>query len=515
MSVDELVAQLFTSAEPPQITVSPGESPKAADAAEGILLQHPELRFFQRAGELVRIITVADRVVDRQLSRPAGTTIVQVLKQPALLEALDRLILWTKPGAKLPVPIDCPKRVAEYYLSRGQWRLPVLVGTVFTPVLRTDGSVLSQVGYDRATGLYFVSDTDWPELPDEPSRDDAMLALVKLRAPFEEFPFVSEVDRAVHIAAILTAIQRRILPAAPLFGFDAPVQRTGKSMLAESLGLIAAGRKPAATAVSSEDEELRKVVTASLYEAHPIINFDNVERPLGSPFLAQAITQETYDDRILGETRKLVLPTRTLWTVTGNNLSFRGDLAVRALISRIDSGRERPEEREFKIKDLPQFLLDNRKNLVAAALTILRAFFLKGRPDQGLKPWGGFDQWSHDIRQALVWAGLTDPVASREQIIKDDPDLEHSGPVLAALSQAFGNEPFTLRDAIHVASLPENDVLLQALKTVAARKGDHIESRVLGWWCRAHKDRIVGSLRLRAVGTDQHRYMRWIVGRLE
>jgi len=90
-----------------------------------------------------------------------------------------------------------------------------------------------------------------------------------------------------------------------------------------------------------------------------------------------------------------------------------------------------------------------------------------------------------------------------------------AGVVLAALGEAFGENPFTLRAAIERATAPGSDVLLQALKTVAARKGDHIESRVLGWWCRMHKDRVINSLRLRALGTDEHRFMRWLVEKVE
>jgi putative DNA primase/helicase len=60
----------------------------------------------------------------------------------------------------------------------------------------------------------------------------------------------------------------------------------------------------------------------------------------------------------------LQLLTNILWTATGNNLSFLGDLRSRALISRIDAGVERPEERAFRIADLPGYLMANRERLV-------------------------------------------------------------------------------------------------------------------------------------------------------
>src|SRR6202030_2993753 len=103
------------------------------------------------------------------------------------------------------------------------------------------------------------------------------------------------------------------------------------------------------------------------------------------------------------------------------NLSFRGDLRSRALISRIDAGVERPEERTFRIADLPGYLTAKRQRLVVASLTILRAYHVADRPGQDLRPWGGFDNWSREIREPLVWLGVADPCATRERVIANDP----------------------------------------------------------------------------------------------
>jgi hypothetical protein len=43
---------------------------------------------------------------------------------------------------------------------------------------------------------------------------------------------VSDDDRAVAVAAILTALVRRTLPLAPAFSFDAPAASSGKTLLA-------------------------------------------------------------------------------------------------------------------------------------------------------------------------------------------------------------------------------------------------------------------------------------------
>ena len=385
--------------------------------------------------------------------------------------------------------------MANAYLSRlGFWRLPALKGIVSAPVMRDDGTVLHEAGYDPQTGLFLTD--DWPELAGSPSRADALAALGKLQRPFSEFPFVGPEDRSVLIAAILTAIQRRLLRSAPLFAFTAPTQRTGMSLLAESVAIIGTGKEAPAMAASSEREELRKAVTAVLREGHAIVNLDNVEHPLHSPDLSRAITQSEYQDRILGENKTLRVPPNVVWTATGNNLAFRGDLAVRALLCRLDARVERPEERHFRIDDLKAYIIERRRELVTAALTILRAYALTGRPDQKLTPWGGFDEWSKTIRAPLVWLGTADPCATRKHVIEDDPDRELAIAVLSAWRSACGS--VSLRTSQVIERAASEVELKSALLSVAsiAKDAGEIDPRRLGQKFRAWKDRIIGGLRL-------------------
>lgn len=485
--------------EPDLITLERGKLPAAVDQAEEILLGHSEqLGIFQRAGELVRVISLPEPRKRGGLRRSKGTVQLEPLGGLALTEVFSRIAVWERMDSKGKSQIvDCPPKIAAFYISRtGSWRVPVLAGIISAPLMREDGTILSQPGYDKESGLFFVSDETWPTIPDQPTRADAETALKILRAPFEEFPFVAKEDITVHIAAILTAIQRRTLGACPIFGYSAPAQRSGKSLLAESAAIVATGKPAPATAVSGDREEIRKAITSALREGHVIINLDNVEGPLASPDLAKAITQSEYQDRLLGESRMLRLPTNVLWTATGNNLVFRGDLSSRALLCRIDSGLERPEARTFKIQDLEDFLRNNRKVLVAAALTILRAYHVAGCPRQQIQPWGGFSNWSASIREPLVWLGLADPCKTRETVLADDPEREESLAALLALQEAFGDSEFTVK--MIADRCGSNDALRTAILSVASgRQQRHeVDPRRLGWWCRNRKDQVLGGLRL-------------------
>jgi hypothetical protein len=487
--------------EKPRILLTPGHQPEIVDTAERVLVAHAaELRIFQRAGEVVRVVCL-DREIDRSgIRRPAGTVQLAPVLPLNLQETLDRLIAWLRPDPQAgDRPADCPARVAATYLARiGDWKLPALVGVVEAPIVRPDGSILSTPGYDPTTGLFLQVDGEWPAVPDAPTRDDALAALRELLEPFAEFPFVDEPAGAVFVAAILTALQRRLLESAPLFAFDAPTQRSGKSLLAESLGILTTGRRPAAVGVPREGDEFRKAITSALRENQAHVNLDNVTRPLDSPDLARAITQSEYSDRLLGVNRMLRLPTNILWTATGNNLTFHGDLPSRALVSRIDPQMERPEERRFTIADLPSHLREHRKRLVAAALTILRAYHVAGRPRQSVRPWGGFDQWSREIREALLWLGLADPCTTREQIISSDPERELAAEVLRTWHAAFGDKAVLVREAMAAAGDGTHEELRQAFLAIAAARHDsqQIDARRLGAWLASKKDRVTDGLRL-------------------
>jgi hypothetical protein len=303
----------------------------------------------------------------------------------------------------------------------------------------------------------------------------------------------------VHVGAILTGIERRLLGACPIFGYSAPQPRTGKSKLAESVAILATGKPAPATAVSPAREEFRKALFSALREGFPITNLDNLEYPLRSADLSKIITQGEFADRVLGQSHTLHLPTNVLWTSTGNNLSFRGDLANRVVICRIDAGEERPEQRTFTIPDLEAHLLEHRAELIGAGLTILRAYHLAGCPEQNLSKWGGFDHWSKFIREPLVWAGMSDPCLTREDVLDDDPEREAASAVFQQLREHWP-DGFFVRDVIDTA----NDIAGKAWAypelhdaLVAVTGGNkNIDAAKLGYWLRAWRDRYVDGMKL-------------------
>jgi hypothetical protein len=507
----------------PLITVAAGEYPKAMDDAEQVLLPSAErLGIFQRAGELVRVIRLANQLDSLGLIRPQGTLMLEPMNILTMLKTFERLMdfqsLRRDPqGPPIKTRINCPNRIAATYLvSKGEWLLPVLVGSIAAPVMRVDGTVLQQPGFDRLTGLFLNSEETWPAMNEKPTVDDAREALATLKAPFAEFPFLSAADRSVVLAAILTALQRRLLGPCPLFAFSAPTQRSGKTLLAEAVAIIATGREAPGTEMSPDKEELRKSLFATLREGQQVINLDNIEHAVKSPTLAKIITGSEHEDRVLGESKTLKLPTNCCWTCTGNNLTFRGDMTVRVLRCRIDAKLERPEKREFSINDLKTHLKENRIKLVVAALTLLRAFKFAGEPKQKVDAWGGFEGWSKAIREPLIWTGEADPCDTRAAAIEEDPEAESIYELLAALREHFGDRSFELKEVEENSNKQGQHgnsrfpILRAALANVAG-EGRNFDRRKLGWWMRNSRDRIVNGLQLVRANSAETHPARWRV----
>src|SRR5262249_21102814 len=220
--------------------------------------------------------------------------------------------------------------------AKDEFPFKTLLATIETPTLRADGSVLQERGYDEASGLYFDSAQTYPTINDKPSKDDAARALREIDDVLKDFPFVDS-GGAVALAAILTALVRRVLPAAPMFLFDAPVPASGKSLLASVVAWIATGREPATQPYTGDAEEARKRIIAPLIAGDPVVSFDNISRPLKDDTLCKVITQPVADDRLLGVSQNVKLPTCVTWLGTGVNLVVPGrDMVRRVLMCRID-----------------------------------------------------------------------------------------------------------------------------------------------------------------------------------
>jgi hypothetical protein len=486
----------------PHIILTPGELPRIVNEAEDALLGLGR-ETYQRGGLLVRPLLLPT-------IPPNDNWHLTPLTRPWLVEALTcaaRFLKWDG-RTKAYVPVDAPDEVAEALLSRGgNWKLPILAGITKTPFLRRDGSICETPGYDAASGmLYKPGAENFPPIPPQPSRDEGLAALALLDHLLDDFPFVELADRSVALSALLTILDRRSMNAAPLHAFTSPTAGTGKSLLVDIAAMLATNQPMPVISQGHTEDELEKRLGAALLAGDSAIALDNVEYPLQSTFLCQALTQQKLNIRMLGASKNVETPVNGAIYATGNNLTIVGDLTRRTLICSLDAHCERPELRTFdgNVLDLVR---TQHGRLVAAALTVLRAWHVSGeRVD--IAPFGSFESWSHRVREPLVWLGRADPCETVAKVREDDP---RRGALLAVLLQwkeAIGlNVVRTVREVINVAITYPN--FLAALLTVACNKNATVVSNDrLGRWLKQNERKIAAGLCLVRAG-NTHGYPLW------
>lgn len=161
-----------------------------------------------------------------------------------------------------------------------------------------------------------------------------------------------------------------------------------------------------------------------------------------------------------------------------------------------------PAARSFTRPDLVRDVLRERGRYVSAALTLVRAWIVAGRPMAECKSLAGFSDWSALCRQPLLWLGLADATASVFKAMAEDPDRQTLGRLLTGWQAAFGKTAAMVRDAVKQASdfHDEHAELREVLRDIAEERGE-INRRKLGWWIRRHAGRIVDGRRfVRASG---------------
>ncbi len=480
--------------------------PAVVDQAEQALMDC-KAGIFQRGAMLVRPGRVLVSV-----PRRGDVEALRILEvQPhALVEELTKAADWEKYDARARgfVPISAPMQVAETLRQRtGCWRLSVLAGVLNSPTLREDGSILATEGYDPQSGLLLdLRGAAFPEVLEYPTHDDADQALQTLKGLLDGFPFIGDADRAVALSAVLTAVVRRSLRTAPLHAFSAPTAGSGKSLLVDIASMISTGREAGVIAQGATEEEMEKRLGAQLLAGNQIIAIDNCDEPLGGQVLCQMLTQRAVRVRVLGRSETPEMPSNALVTATGNNLVLMGDMTRRSLLCRIDPKEERPELREFEV-DPVELVRADRGRYVHAALTILRAYWVAGRPQQA-KPLGSFEDWSRWVRGALMWAGEADPAATMAEARSSDPKLEELTEVIRHWRAHIGQDnEVTVRVLIDKATVHRHaegggmefkhpdfrEVLLRV-----AGKGGAINGMRLGKWLGANKGRVVDDVSIQS-----------------
>lgn len=488
--------------ELPIIRVGPDEYRVVAEAIEALAAQR---HYYQRGPNLVRIVQEV-----APPGEPRAPAHIDVVPHSSLEVALSAAARWeqlkpTKANPDRWVHAQPPKWAVQGVATARNWHgVQPLVGVVSSPVIRADGSLLNDPGYDEASGLWYKPCGPVGPVPAEPTPEQAATARDLLLDAVCDFPFASDDHRAAWLALVLTPFARHAMTdGCPLGYIDANTRGSGKSLLASVTALIALGRRVPMCAWPEAEEERDKRITTYVVEGDTLVIFDNCEYMIGGQTMNSILTAPSWKSRILSKTQSTgEIPLRTFFIATGNNCDFAADTTRRTIHVRLQSPLEKPETRsDFVRPDLVAWITGQRGRLVAAALTILRGYHVAGAPDMGLGSMGGFTWWHRLIRNAVVWVGMSDPVKTQAGLtLTADRNTAELAALLDGISHAQKGttEWHTSQQLLSLATLPGGERLHDALMEHAPdRRGNLPNPRVLGMLLRRHVDRVFGGLVLR------------------
>jgi putative DNA primase/helicase len=477
----------------------------------------------------LELVTVVTKEVEGTKGRKTRVAVLDPVRGDGLASEMSKFVNWHKlPANGKPVPTAVPDKVVNALLARrGRWGFERINGVIMTPTLRRDGSVLKAEGLDPTTGLFLLGPVPVVGRVGE-TRADAEQAIRLLDGLLDDFPFVDPASRSVALSGLVTPVVRGACTCVPMHVSSAPGAGSGKTYLWDVAAAIAVGDICPISPAGKNVEEMEKRLNSELLAGQTLVSIDNVNCALGGDTLCVSIERPTVNIRVLGYS--VSKERRNRWTLfaSGVNVRLLDDVTRRALMSRIDAGREDAISREFERNPFDE-VMSNRGRYIEAALTVVRAYMLAGHPGRPKQIGDPFAEWSDLVRGALMWLGRVDPVLSMEAARAGDPWRQATAALFAAIGNAYGFGPEVAQpvaDMIQDAewggigarsfkdrpSEPdERAVQLKAALEGVAAQGRWINAKFVGIQFNKNAGRIVDGLRLGSVYDGHAKRHLWYV----
>jgi len=269
--------------------------PEMLDHIEAVLIA-AKVPLYQTSGRLVQPVRLDKHGEEDDVRREAGSLVINDVNAWRLREYIIEHVPFYNVVKKTRCNYAVPQKIASHYLARAdKWKLRILHAVIETPTLRRDGTLLVREGYDPDSRLLLdLNGVRYPDINEQPTREDALAALETLGWPFKNFPFTSKASLSVALSSVLTALVRPTLRSAPLHATDAPTPGTGKSLLNYTVAMIATGRAPAVMSQGANPEEDEKRYFAALLKGDRTLLIDNISRPISGDALCTILTEPNW-----------------------------------------------------------------------------------------------------------------------------------------------------------------------------------------------------------------------------
>ncbi len=483
------------------------------ESEAALMLNCPDL--YQSLMRIVIVHTVGEaRKPSSQFKIPDEPIIDQV-SEHWLAVLLERSARWTKrqqdrtTGLWHDVPAPVPDKVAKTLLVKPSKGFRYLKGIIEAPTLRPDGTLLSAPGFDERTGLLYLPSGEFPDIPDTPSDSERQAAIDLLLEIVQDFPFAAECHRSAAVAAIITPLLRPTYEGnTPLMVGDAPTPGSGKGHWARLASRLACGRRSAGNTLSDDDKENKLNLFSYALSGRRMVVFEEVQE-LKSKALNMVVT-DGIEGRIYHSQKMAKADAEFTIYCNGNNLVIHDDTRRRMNYIRLEPAEENPEERaNFLHPELEDWVVENRGRIVAAVLTLARAYHLAGCPMR-LPAFNSFNGWSRVVRGMLVWAGMADPRAGSADVNTNADERIASFRGFLELVQArYGRTGMTLTRII--SENDGNDLGALLLELAPSRAGTEVDQNKLKYIVRKFARRTMGGRRIVADALAHGGARKWLV----
>ena len=379
---------------------------------------------------------------------------IQVLSPPALAARVNNrydLVRVTPKGVPEPALITPEVTTNVVFAPDDLPNVRPLNGVAHSPIVRADGSILNEPGYDEASGiLYQLKGTPVPAVPHSPTATDVASARNLIDHMLTDFAFVTPADRANYIGAMLTPLLRLAVPAPyKMLSIEAHQPGSGKSFLGRALISLHGGVEQ--SEAPQGDEEWGKTIGGIFDQTTGgVVMFDNVSGVIRSSFMAGLLTQAEFSIRRLGTSQRIEAANDRLWVITGNNSQAGGDLARRIFRTMVDPGVPNPELRtNFAIPYWENWVRTNRHRLLWSLLVLVRHWFVAGCPREA-RGSDSYADWISAVGGILATAGIPgrfDALVDGERAISD-ADTEELALFLYAVRRVFGGNTWQVKDLL-------------------------------------------------------------------
>jgi putative DNA primase/helicase len=327
--------------------------------------------------------------------------------------------------------------------------VPLLRRLTETPIATLSGMITSEGFTD---GVYYLPHPCLSELVlPEPTPEAISQARDLIYDLLADFPFQDACDRAHAIAfALLPLIRLTFDGPAPMFRFEAPQARTGKTLLMRLLARIVC-TEIAEIPPLRDEEEWRKQLTASLANEPDALLIDNVVE-LESTSLKKLLTDEIWSARLLGTSETIRVPVRCVIGCTINNPLISREILGRSLRIRLDAKTERPELRSgFRHPHILEYASQERAALVAALAT-LAAAGIQASESENTPMLGGFEGFCRRMSAVLNAIGVHGFLADRDDRSALSSDQEAFEAFVHRWGELYGTQKVAIATLLEVAN---------------------------------------------------------------